>query len=168
MLDEHGEPKVILQVGGQNNPCSNLQYYHKQMTKQMMHKRGVFCSVVKAGHIEIGDTITSLQAVSGQRSANNKKRPPRYREASFALVRYYQRRMSIVSSVLRMSLPSPGMGILVKGAKWQATKCSVWPGAAMLRQTGICCLQMSCASQQRVWKRQPLGGFRGRERRPSG
>jgi MOSC domain-containing protein YiiM len=58
VLDERGEPKVILQVGGQNNPCSNLQFYHKQMTKQMMHKRGVFCSVVKAGHIEIGDTIT--------------------------------------------------------------------------------------------------------------
>ena len=58
VLDENGEPKVILQVGGQNNPCSNLQFYHKQMTKQMMHKRGVFCSVLKAGHIEIGDTVS--------------------------------------------------------------------------------------------------------------
>jgi MOSC domain-containing protein YiiM len=57
VLDENGEPKVILQVGGQNNPCSNLQFYHKQMTKQMMRKRGVFCSVLKAGHIEIGDRI---------------------------------------------------------------------------------------------------------------
>ncbi|MEP6774795.1 MAG: MOSC domain-containing protein [Chloroflexota bacterium] len=61
VLDEQGEPKVILQVGGQNNPCSNLQFYHKQMTKQMMHKRGVFCSVLKAGHIEIGDTVTYVK-----------------------------------------------------------------------------------------------------------
>ena len=58
VLDERGEPKVILQVGGQNNPCSNLQFYHKQMTKLMMNKRGVFCSVVKAGRIEIGDVVT--------------------------------------------------------------------------------------------------------------
>ena len=61
-----------------------------------------------------------------------------------------------------MSPLSPGMGILVNGAKWQATKCSDWPGGATLRQAGTCCLQMSCASQQRVWKRQPLGGFSGR------
>jgi MOSC domain-containing protein YiiM len=61
VLDENGDPKVILQVGGQNNPCSNLQYYHKLMTKQMMHKRGVFCSVLKAGHIEIGDRIAYIK-----------------------------------------------------------------------------------------------------------
>jgi MOSC domain-containing protein YiiM len=58
VLDENGEAKVILEVGGQNNPCSNLQFYHKLMTKQMMNKRGVFCSVIKAGHIEIGDTVS--------------------------------------------------------------------------------------------------------------
>jgi MOSC domain-containing protein YiiM len=61
VLDEHGEAKVILQVGGQNNPCSNLQFYHKQMTRQMMHKRGVFCSVVKAGHIEVGDRVAYIK-----------------------------------------------------------------------------------------------------------
>ena len=34
-------------------------------------------------------------------------------------------------------------------------------GRATLRHAGICCLQMSCASQQRVWKRQPVGGLSG-------
>jgi MOSC domain-containing protein YiiM len=61
VLDERGEPKVVLQVGGQNNPCSNLQFYHKQMTRQMMNKRGVFCSVLKAGRIEIGDVVTYVK-----------------------------------------------------------------------------------------------------------
>jgi MOSC domain-containing protein YiiM len=62
VLDENGKPKVILQVGGQNNPCSNLQFYHKQMTKQMMHKRGVVCTVLKEGHVEVGDRVTYIRA----------------------------------------------------------------------------------------------------------
>src|SRR5690242_6410961 len=55
---------------------------------------------------------------------------------------------------------SPGVGMRVKGAKWQATQWSCTP-VPTLRHSGTFCLQMSWASQQRVWKRQPVGGLSG-------
>ncbi len=62
ILDSSGGPKVILRVEGQNPPCSSLQVYHKLMTKNMMHRRGLLCTVLKEGHVQVGDTITIVKA----------------------------------------------------------------------------------------------------------
>jgi hypothetical protein len=61
VLDENGEPKVILSVRKQNEPCSNLQVYHKMMTKQMMGKRGVICTVLKEGSVQKGDRVALVR-----------------------------------------------------------------------------------------------------------
>jgi MOSC domain-containing protein YiiM len=60
VFDDQGEPKVIFEVRKQNEPCSNLQLYHRLMTKELMGKRGVICTVLKEGHVNVGDTVTLL------------------------------------------------------------------------------------------------------------
>lgn len=45
----------------------------------------------------------------------------------------------------------------VQGYRWQAVK---WCGAASLN-SGSCWLQTGITLKQRVWNRQPLGGFAG-------
>lgn len=62
VLDASGEPKVIFRVEGQNPPCSNLKVYHKLMTKNMMHKRGLLCTVVLEGTVEVGDKVAIVKA----------------------------------------------------------------------------------------------------------
>lgn len=54
---ESGEPSVVLQVRLQNEPCSNLMIYHKQMVKELYGKRGVICTVSKEGHVQAGDKV---------------------------------------------------------------------------------------------------------------
>lgn len=54
------EPSVILEVRKQNDPCSNLLIYHKQMVKELMGKRGVICTVLKEGEVSVGDKVTLL------------------------------------------------------------------------------------------------------------
>src|SRR5690349_2869463 len=68
--------------------------------------------------------------------------------------------LTTVSLTAIVLVTSPGAGMRVNGAKWQATQ---WSRLVLLtlRHSGTCCLQMSWASQQRVWKRQPVGGFSG-------
>lgn len=61
MLSEDGEPKVILEVRKQNEPCSSLQIYHKQMTKELMGKRGVICTVLKEGRVQLGDRVALVR-----------------------------------------------------------------------------------------------------------
>ncbi|HEX8599361.1 MAG TPA: MOSC domain-containing protein [Chloroflexia bacterium] len=57
VLDERGEPKVILGVRKQNDPCANLMLYHKQMVKELMGKRGVLCTVLLEGEVRVGDSL---------------------------------------------------------------------------------------------------------------
>ena len=57
ILDQGGEPKVILHVWDQNDPCSNLMIYHKQMVKELMGRRGVLCTVLLEGEVRVGDPI---------------------------------------------------------------------------------------------------------------
>jgi MOSC domain-containing protein YiiM len=57
ILDQGGEPKVILHVRKQNDPCANLMIYHKQMVKELMGRRGVLCTVLLEGEVRVGDTI---------------------------------------------------------------------------------------------------------------
>lgn len=57
ILDERGEPKVVLSVGKQNDPCSNLMIYHKQMVRELMGRRGVLCTVLLEGDVRVGDAI---------------------------------------------------------------------------------------------------------------
>jgi MOSC domain-containing protein YiiM len=57
ILDERGEPKVILHAWLQNDPCANLRIYHKQMVKELMGRRGVLCTVLLEGEVRVGDTI---------------------------------------------------------------------------------------------------------------
>ncbi|MDQ3707048.1 MAG: MOSC domain-containing protein [Chloroflexota bacterium] len=57
VLGERGEPKVILSVWKQNDPCANLMVYHKQMVKELMGRRGVLCTVLLEGEVRVGDTI---------------------------------------------------------------------------------------------------------------
>jgi MOSC domain-containing protein YiiM len=61
VLDEAGEPKIVLRVRQQNEPCSNLQIYHRLMTKEMMGKRGVICTVLKEGHVQVGDRVALVR-----------------------------------------------------------------------------------------------------------
>jgi hypothetical protein len=55
------EPSVILEVRKQNEPCSNLLIYHKQMLKELMGKRGVICTVLKEGDVKVGDTVSLVR-----------------------------------------------------------------------------------------------------------
>ena len=57
-----GEPKVILEVRKQNDPCSNLQVYHKMMTKELMGRRGVICTVLKEGQVQVGDAVSLVRS----------------------------------------------------------------------------------------------------------
>jgi hypothetical protein len=62
ILDASGSPRVILRVEGQNDPCANLQVYHRLMTRNMMHRRGLLCTVLKEGRIALGDRVSVLKA----------------------------------------------------------------------------------------------------------
>lgn len=61
VLDRQGEPRVIFEVRKQNEPCSNVQIYHRLMTKELMGRRGVICSVLKEGHVEVGDRVVLVK-----------------------------------------------------------------------------------------------------------
>ncbi|MEO5952188.1 MAG: MOSC domain-containing protein [Chloroflexia bacterium] len=62
VLNTEGEPKMILRVESQNPPCSSLKVYHKLMTKHMMHRRGLLCTVVLEGTVEVGDKVAIVKA----------------------------------------------------------------------------------------------------------
>lgn len=55
--DSGGSPEVVLLVRKQNEPCSNLMIYHKQMPKQLFGKRGVICTVLKEGRVRTDDAV---------------------------------------------------------------------------------------------------------------
>lgn len=57
LFSADGTPSVVLQVRKQNEPCSNLMVYHKQMTKEMYGKRGVLCLVLREGRVSVGDRV---------------------------------------------------------------------------------------------------------------
>jgi MOSC domain-containing protein YiiM len=57
----HGGPEVILLVRKQNEPCANLQIYHRLMVREMYGKRGVVCTVLKEGEVQVGDTVTLVR-----------------------------------------------------------------------------------------------------------
>lgn len=55
--DGEGEPKVILEVYKQNDPCNSTQFYHKMMVKELYGRRGLLCTVVKPGRVSVGDKV---------------------------------------------------------------------------------------------------------------
>lgn len=57
VLDENGEPNVVFEVYKQNDPCVNLQIYHKGMVKELYGKRGLLCTVLVEGTVRVGDTV---------------------------------------------------------------------------------------------------------------
>ena len=59
--DEGAEPSVLLLARKQNEPCSNLQVYHRLMTKELYGKRGVVCTVEKEGTVRVGDRVELLR-----------------------------------------------------------------------------------------------------------
>jgi MOSC domain-containing protein YiiM len=61
VMGSGGEPKVVFEVRKQNDPCSNLQIYHRLMTKELMGKRGVICTVLKEGHVDVGDRVAVVK-----------------------------------------------------------------------------------------------------------
>ncbi len=61
VLDAEGQPKVILRMSKQNDPCSNLRIYHKMMIKELMGKRGVICTVVQEGQVDVGDRVALIK-----------------------------------------------------------------------------------------------------------
>ena len=52
---------MTFEVRKQNEPCSNLQVYHRLMTKELMGRRGVICTVLKEGQVELGDTVALIK-----------------------------------------------------------------------------------------------------------
>jgi MOSC domain-containing protein YiiM len=52
-----GEAGPALKVFKQNDPCSNLQVYHKMMVKELFGKRGLLCKVLREGTVRVGDTV---------------------------------------------------------------------------------------------------------------
>src|SRR5688500_9521203 len=42
-LAPDGSPNVVLEVFAQNEPCSNLQIYHRLMVKELYGRRGLLC-----------------------------------------------------------------------------------------------------------------------------
>lgn len=57
VLSPDGEPKVVLEVFKQNDPCTSTQFYHKQMVKALYRRRGLLCTVTKPGHVSVGDRV---------------------------------------------------------------------------------------------------------------
>jgi len=55
------EPKVILDIQKQNDPCANTQFYHKMMVKELYGRRGLLCTVLKPGHVEVGDRVMIIR-----------------------------------------------------------------------------------------------------------
>ena len=51
------KPSAVVEVRLQNEPCSNLLIYHKQMIKELYGKRGVICTVAQEGPVRVGDKI---------------------------------------------------------------------------------------------------------------
>ena len=56
-LSDGAEPAVILLARKQNEPCGNLKIYHRMMTKELLGKRGVICTVEKEGAVRVGDRV---------------------------------------------------------------------------------------------------------------
>lgn len=57
VLSPDGEPKVILEVYKQNDPCASTQFYHKMMVKELYGRRGLLCTVTMPGHVSVGDKV---------------------------------------------------------------------------------------------------------------
>ncbi len=57
LFSADGTVGAVLQVRKQNEPCSNLMVYHKQMPKEMYGKRGVLCMVLREGIVRRGDRV---------------------------------------------------------------------------------------------------------------
>lgn len=49
---------VVLEVTGQNNPCTNLQVWHPDIVRAAYGRRGVLAVVVATGVIEPGERVT--------------------------------------------------------------------------------------------------------------
>jgi MOSC domain-containing protein YiiM len=62
VLGANGQPKVVLRVSKQNDPCSNLRIYHRLMVKELMGRRGVICTVLQEGMVHVGDTVELVRA----------------------------------------------------------------------------------------------------------
>jgi MOSC domain-containing protein YiiM len=56
-----GQVKAALLVQKQNEPCSNLRIYHRLMVKEMMGRRGVICTVLQEGSVDVGDRVELLR-----------------------------------------------------------------------------------------------------------
>jgi MOSC domain-containing protein YiiM len=56
-----GHVKAALLVSKQNDPCSNLRIYHRLMVKEMMGRRGVICTVLQEGAVDVGDRVELLR-----------------------------------------------------------------------------------------------------------
>ena len=52
--------EVILQVTGQNKPCSVLNVYHDSVSKSLVNKRGITATVINTGTIKPDDTCLTL------------------------------------------------------------------------------------------------------------
>ena len=57
VLGDDGEPKVILEVYKQNDPCASTQFYHKMMVKELYGRRGLLCTVTRPGRVNVGDQV---------------------------------------------------------------------------------------------------------------
>ena len=64
VLSSSGEPSAIVEVSKQNDPCSNLLIYHKQIVKELYGKRGVICTVLKEGPAHVGDKVEIVRKSS--------------------------------------------------------------------------------------------------------
>ena len=62
VLGANGQPKVVLRVSKQNDPCSNLRIYHRLMVKELMGRRGVICTVLQEGTVHAGDAVELVRA----------------------------------------------------------------------------------------------------------
>ncbi|MBF6613050.1 MAG: MOSC domain-containing protein [Chloroflexi bacterium] len=60
-----GTPGAVLQVRKQNEPCSSLMVYHKQMPKELYGKRGVLCMVLQEGSVSTGDRVDVRRGSKG-------------------------------------------------------------------------------------------------------
>ncbi len=59
-----GTPGAVLVVRKQNEPCSNLQIYHRLMVREMYGRRGVVCTVLREGPASTGDRVELVRKAS--------------------------------------------------------------------------------------------------------
>jgi MOSC domain-containing protein YiiM len=52
------EGGVVLEVTGQNDPCKNINVYHKLVAKKIYGRRGIYAIVRKEGIIQSGEAVT--------------------------------------------------------------------------------------------------------------